>query len=459
MTDHRAAGLTNGYLPAAAFRHIEATAVGVVELDQPLLPQSPDGRSWEESHNDGLLLVRLHQQPIAIVHVEGDLSRGLPEELAAELWRNIADDILSHVKKFRCASVPNDFEALVTGLGSPPGGCPGIRVPDPEMSATVVVPTTGRYEQLGRCLCSLLAMDRQPVDILVVDNRPATGDALRTIDTIVGDDPRIRYVAEPRPGSSIARNRGAAETDAEIVAFTDDDVVIDPHWLDSLLAPFVESDVSVVTGMVLPLELQTPAQKRFEQFAGFSRGISRRSYKFPPDDPTHRVLYPFWGGMFGSGNSMAFRRADFVDSGGFDPALGGGSPAKSGEDIEAMSAAILRGGTLVYEPRALCWHAHRKGDDALHQQVFDYGVGLGAVLTKALTHDPRFFGAVVRSVPLVLRLRWRQRAARADVLATTWPPGFARLQREGMLRGPFRYAEGLLRSRRLRLSDTIRGGR
>lgn len=456
MTDHRPAGLTNGYLPAAAFRHVDATAVGIVDLDQPMLLQSPDSRSWEESHHDGLLLVRLHREPIAIVHIEGDLSRILLEDLAAKIWQDIADDIHDHIKRFRCAPVPQDFKAFVKGLGSPLDGCPGVKAPDPAASVTVVVPTTGRYEQLSRCLRSLLAMDRQQVDVLVVDNRPATGEALRTINAIVGHDPRVRYVAEPRPGSSIARNRGAAETDAEIVAFTDDDVVVDPHWLNGLLAPFADADVTAVTGMVLPLELQTPAQKRFEQFAGFSKGISRRSYKFPPSEPTHRVLYPFWGGVFGSGNSMAFRRVNFVDSGGFDPALGGGSPAKSGEDIEAMSAAILGGGTLVYEPRSLCWHEHRKEDDALHQQVFDYGVGLGAVLTKALTHDPRFFGAVVRSVPIAFRLRWHRQAA-TSVLATTWPPGFARLQRKGMLKGPFLYAEGLLRSRRLQLSDVIRG--
>jgi hypothetical protein len=50
-----------------------------------------------------------------------------------------------------------------------------------------------------------------------------------------------------------------------------------------------------------------------------------------------------------------------------------------------LSTAILRGGRLVYEPRALCWHEHRKDGDALRGQAFGYGVGFSAIVTKALT--------------------------------------------------------------------------
>jgi glycosyltransferase involved in cell wall biosynthesis len=155
----------------------------------------------------------------------------------------------------------------------------------------------------------------------VVDNRPASGDVLRTVRSVAAGDQRVRYVPEPRVGLSVARNRGVRETDAEIVAFTDDDVVADPCWLVWLLAPFSESGVTATSGMVLPLELETEAQKRFEQYGGFSKGMERKSYGLRTGRVAGRALYPFLGDRFGGGNSMAFRRGELVAAGGFDTAL------------------------------------------------------------------------------------------------------------------------------------------
>ncbi len=122
-----------------------------------------------------------------------------------------------------------------------------------------------------------------------------------------------------------------------------------------------------------------------------------------------------------------------------------------------MSTAILRGGQIVYEPRALCWHEHRKDGGALRGQLSSYGVGLGAIMTKALTSDPRFCAAAARSLPVALGLRRRGRGS-VDEDEATFPPALVRVHRAGIVRGPLRYAEGLARSRRLDLGDVIRGG-
>jgi hypothetical protein len=273
----------------------------------------------------------------------------------------------------------------------------------------------------------------------------------------------VRYVPESRVGLSVARNRGISETDAELVAFTDDDVVVDPRWVDWIVAPFAEPEVAATCGMALPLELETEAQKRFEQYFGFSRGLERRSYDLRARRAAGRLLYPFLVDIFGSGNSMAFRRTELVATGGFDPALGAGSPARAGEETHAFSTVILRGGKIVYEPRALCWHEHRRDNAALRDQVFGYGVGVGAILTKALTSDPRFYVAAARSVPMALNLRRRRRTS-ADENAMLGgdsvkrPEDLLQAKREGMVRGPLRYAEGAVRAHRLGLGDVIRGG-
>ncbi len=289
--------------------------------------------------------------------------------------------------------------------------------------------------------------------MIVVDNRPGTGETLALVSKMALNDGRIRYVAEPREGLSVARNRGLAEaTAAEFVAFTDDDAVVDAGWLYWLLAPFADKSVTVTTGMVLPLELETIAQKRFEQYAGFSKGTDRRSYDVAAGRADDRLLYPYWGGMFGSGNNMAFRRRDLIMAGGFDTTLGAGSPTGGGEDIAAFSDAILRGGRLVYEPRSLCWHEHRRDEDALRKQLFNYGAGFTASLCRAAWRDPRFLWSAARAIPTVIRLLYRRRHAGSAAGDGRLPAELSRLEHSGMLRGPVLYAKSVRRVSRLGLS-------
>jgi O-antigen biosynthesis protein len=460
MGEDRTEGLTSGYLPITAFRHLEPTAVGVVDLDRSLVPSAPDGRAWSAAQRDGLLLVRLHGEPLAVVHIDRPLEDVAEEELAAAVWNSTAAEIRGHIERFGCTRVPEGPAGLIGGLDPSADGCPGAQPASAGASVAVIISTAGRDEQLGRCIRSLLAQRRAELEVVVVDNRPATGEAWRVVSPIAAGDPRVRYVPEPRVGLSVARNRGVGETDADLVAFTDDDVVADPGWLEWLLAPFAEPRVLAACGMVLPLELQTEAQKRFEQYAGFSKGMERRSYDSRSGPVAGRLLYPFVNGTVGVGNNMAFRRAELVAAGGFDPALGAGSPTGSCEETWAFSRAILRGGRIVYEPRALCWHEHRKDGDALRTQVFGYGLGLGAVLTKALISDPRFYLSAARSLPIALELQWRKRApggknGAAGAGVAVRPDELLRARREGVMRGPLRYAKGVVRTHRQGLGDAI----
>ncbi|MCW3027652.1 MAG: glycosyl transferase family 2 [Solirubrobacterales bacterium] len=448
----RADDLTNGYLPVAAFEHLGATQMGLVDLDGPPTIRLPNHSAAAADPSDGLLLVRLHGDPLAVIHVQGPRLALQAEELGSLIWQQASGAIAAHVERYGCVEPPALDESLFGACAAPTGACLGAICGNRLGPASVVIPTGGRPDQLGRCLRSLLALERPKLEFLVVDNRPDLPETRRLAEAIAVDDARVRYVAEPRPGSSVARNRGIAEVSSEFVAFTDDDVVIDAEWLNWLLSPFAEPEVTAVTGMVLPLELRTEAQKRFEQYAGFSKGVTGRSYDLHAARDDGRVLYPYWGGVFGSGNSMAFRTAELAAAGGFDPALGAGSLALAGADIEAFSAAILRGGRLVYEPRALCWHEHRRDDGALKRQLFNYGVGFTAILTKYLLNDRRFLRALGRSVPLAVR---RRRGGGEETAAASLPGEYASLVRSGMLRGPRLYVKSRHWARRLSLDEAI----
>ena len=251
---------------------------------------------------------------------------------------------------------------------------------------TVAVCTRDRPERLARCLDALEAVEvpagLERPEVLVVDNAPP--DA-RTRD-LVAVRPGVRYAVEPVPGLDFGRNRALAEATGDWVAYLDDDVVPDATWLAGLATAWREHpDAAAVTGLVLPLALETEAQVLFELAGGFRRGCStiRHEAKHP-----HDPLYPTGAGIFGAGANMAFRRDVLLVLGGFDPALDTGPPLPGGGDLDIFYRVLHAGHVLVYEPSALVFHEHRRELGALHHQYYTWGLGFMAYVAKHLRADP-----------------------------------------------------------------------
>lgn len=302
----------------------------------------------------------------------------------------------------------------------------------PPATATVAICTRERPDDLARALRAACALPDRGGGVLVIDNAPATDATER----VVARFPGVRRVVEPRKGLNNARNRALREADTDIVAFIDDDAVADAHWLDALLAEF-HPEVGCVTGLTLPYELENAAQEEFETMAGFSkRGFERREYSSPP-------VHPLAVGGIGAGANMAVRRALLDEIGPFDPALDAGTPTQSGGDHDYFTRILRAGKTIVYEPRAINWHRHRRTRDEMLKAVYGYGVGVYAVWTRAWLVDGergvprRAFGWLVsEQIPDLLRgLRGRRGARPVDVTLA---------ELRGCVRGPFAY----LRSRR-----------
>lgn len=246
--------------------------------------------------------------------------------------------------------------------------------PRKDSSVSVIVCTRDRPAQLAKCLRYLLQLSEAPEEILVVDNAP-TSDATRQV---VAAAPGVRYVLEPLPGVSRARNTGIRCSTGDIMAFTDDDVEVHPGWIAGLRRGFSESDVLAVTGLVLPAELQTDAQVIFEQVSGgFGQGFRARRFDRSFLEATKRRGTPVW--RIGAGANMAMRRAAFARVGEFDERLGAGAAGCS-EDSEFWYRVLAEGGVCRYEPTAVVFHYHRHEMDELKHQAYQYMRGHVAAL-------------------------------------------------------------------------------
>ena len=249
----------------------------------------------------------------------------------------------------------------------------------PPLSTSVVVCTRERPDDLGQCLAALAALDPAPDEVVVVDNAP-TGDATRRV-VEAADVAGLRYVEEPRPGLSAARNAGLRAATGEVVAFTDDDVEVHPRWALRLRAAFGEPDVWAVTGLVLPAEIETEAQLLFERnHGGFGWGYRAQTFDGGFFERMRRYAVPVW--QLGAGANMAFRREAFAAVGGFDERLGAGASGCS-EDSEMWHRILAAGARCRYEPAAVVFHTHRREGDALRSQMRAYLRGhVAALLTQ-----------------------------------------------------------------------------
>ena len=266
---------------------------------------------------------------------------------------------------------------------------------------TVAVCTRDRPADLAMCLEALKSLNYSNLDILVVDNAPSNDATEQLIQTTY---PNVRYVCEPRPGLSWARNRAIVEARGEIIAYTDDDVVVDPGWITNLVNVFAtNSKVMVVTGYVAAYELETDAQIIFEQAYRFGRGFESKWVQV--NDRGSRKTVTQYGATanYGTGANMAYRRSLFERIGYFDPALGAGTATTGGEDLEMFFRVLHEGYTLVYEPNALVRHRHRHDYAQLKKQVTNNGIGYYSYLVRsALTYPQDKFSFVQLGLQLLL---------------------------------------------------------
>ena len=311
------------------------------------------------------LVFRMHDEPVGFLmeaHKPG--TRLIPQQVAARAIQTAGQQILAN--KIRKHLAP----------------------PQPAVSAPVLdiaICTRNRTRELKRCLESLnTLLEKSPgtVRVLVVDNAPSDDQT----EELVASFPNCVYLLEPVLGLDLARNRAVYESSADLLAFLDDDVVVDRCWLQGIFEAWAANpDAACFTGPILPLELETRAQVVFERMGGFGKSFERIRYgRALGDSP----LYPVGAGLFGAGANMVFRPGALRQIGGFDDVLDTGAPLPGGGDLDIFYRLIRAGYVIVREPKLLVYHQHRRTDAQLRRQMWTWGTGTMAYLRKSWMDDP-----------------------------------------------------------------------
>lgn len=407
-------------LTAAAFRSaaFEASAAGILAAEIESSGDAagaarPGGAPDHDSPVDAL------RRLAAMTDLDAPIGRAARAEVVAPAG---LDD--RSVTGWDAAAPPAGSTTATGTPAAPRAGAPSPARTIPAASeVSVVIATRDRPEELAACLAALGALDPPPGEIVVADSASRDAAAVAAVARGAG----ARLVRLEKPGLSRARNAGAASASGEILAFLDDDCRVDPGYLGQLRAGFTDDGVWAVTGLLLPLEIETEAQQLFLRYSHMDlRGFLPRRFDRAARPSRH---WPIDAWRMGSGGNLAVRAARFAELGGFRAALGLGTPARGGEDLFLLWSIVRSGGAVVFRPGAMARHRHHRSIAALRQVLFGYGAGHAAYL-----HAARRAGAPRRTVRFYRMCFYADRAVRlVRSLLRRWPVPASLVLRE--LRG------------------------
>lgn len=421
-----------------------------IELGQPLTNIPASNPDTGQNYRRALALVRLHSQPLGVAELTLNTDGLTAEECVHQIWEAMEPQINAHLQEDGLPTVMTLSPAgLLPGQDTPVCHQPYNELLRNAPFVSIIIATHNRTRSLAACLDSLLALDYPRYEIIVVDNAPSSTETADFIRQHFGESSQVRYIREDCPGLAVAHNCGLKKAGGSIIAFTDDDVLVDTRWLTEMVKGFfVAENVGCVTGLIFPAEMETPAQMWIEQYGGFNKGFKRQLFDLHHHRPDN-LLYPYTAGMFGSGANMAFKTTVLEEIGGFDPALGAGSKGVGGDDLAAFFDVVTKGYTLVYEPAAIVHHWDRRDYAGLRRQAYGYGVGLMAYLTKTVVDKPSRLLDIILRLPSGLSYIFNPRSPKNQKKQTGYPKELTKIEQKGMLFGPMAYLRSRWQVRKL----------
>jgi glycosyltransferase involved in cell wall biosynthesis len=241
---------------------------------------------------------------------------------------------------------------------------------------SVIICTHNRAFSLNLALQSIMEMsiaDGLRWEVIIIDNNSSDDTWNVSQEFIRSSGLKIKYFFEKEQGLAHARNRGIREAQGKIIAFTDDDCIVDHFWIMSILQEFSsDSSISVVCGRV---ELYNKDDKPIS-----IRTSNKRTTFSSPDHLFNLVI----------GANMAFDRQVFDEVGMFDTDFGPGTKLGSADDSDFLYRVYKRGLTITYSPDVLVHHNHGRRDVAQLKFTYkSYAKGRGGFYCKHILRGDR----------------------------------------------------------------------
>jgi GT2 family glycosyltransferase len=266
------------------------------------------------------------------------------------------------------------------------------------MYFSIVVASHNRCETLLeflRQLSNQVIPEGLDWEVLIVDNASSDGTRAMVTPLTEKDPQRFRYFFERQACKSLALNHGIGQAKGEVLVFTDDDCVPDPHWLASFAHEFSSDPSMAVVG------------GRVELFNQEHRPVSIRTSPKRSMVSTVEDLFSLFIGC-----NMAIHKRVFSAGEAFDLHLGPGARVPAMEDLDLLYRVFQRNFKICYSPDAVVYHNHgRTTDQQIHALNRNYVIGRGAFYCKH----------ILRGNPDILKMAYWE----TSKLGKAWLKGLA----------------------------------
>jgi len=252
---------------------------------------------------------------------------------------------------------------------------------DSNMKVTIIATVRNEGEALRPLLDSILNQTRRPDEVVICDGG-STDHTLAVLDEYSRWLP-LRVIEAPGSNISRGRNCAVAAATGDIIAGTDAGVILSPHWLEELVAPFADESVQVVSGW-----FEADPYTDFEVVMG-----STVLPALADIDP--ETFLP-------SSRSVAYRKSAWAAVGGYPEWL------EHSEDLVFDMALRERYGPFPFAPDAVAYFRPRSDLRSFYRQYYAYARGDGKANLWIKRHLARYLTYLV-GIPLILRWIWREK--------------------------------------------------
>lgn len=220
------------------------------------------------------------------------------------------------------------------------------------LSVSVVIATHNRASLLRSTLERLRCQQFEPGDEVIVVDNASTDDTADVIQRAANEfRVPLRRIRDLSPGKAPALNAAIAAAQGDVLALTDDDVLVGEDWIAIIRRLFEDRSLALVGGRVDPnWQCDAPSWLQVEEHGRYG----------PMSSPLALLHYgeaQDLGKRTAVGANLAVRRTVFEALGGFAPNLGKRrGTLLGGEDHDLCLRAVAAGYRCEYRPELQVQH-------------------------------------------------------------------------------------------------------